>query len=177
MLFVSHAALAEIYTWTDKSGRVHYSDKQVAGAVTKNSGTFSSIGNPNFNVNALKQQIPFRQINGSMLVQGSVNGVSLLFVVDTGASLVVIPPAVAERAGISISGVRQVRLQTANGQVTAPMVRLNEMNVSQISRQGINAVVQKISRDGQTGLLGMSFLSAYKLTVDHARSMLILEAR
>jgi len=177
LFFVGQSALAEVYTWTDKSGRVHYSDKPVAGAETKNTGAFSSIGNPNYNLNALKMQVPFRQVNGAMLVQGSVNGIPMPFVVDTGASFVVIPPAIARQAGINTEGAQQVQLQTANGQVMAPMVLLSDVKVSKLSRQGINAVVQKISEDGRTGLLGMSFLSAYKVTVDRNRSILVLESR
>ncbi|MDX8408069.1 MAG: TIGR02281 family clan AA aspartic protease [Mariprofundaceae bacterium] len=177
LLFMGQSALAGIYTWTDKSGRLHYSDKPVAGSEARQSGAFSSIGNPNYNLSALKMQVPFRQVNGAMLVQGSVNGIAMPFVVDTGASFVVIPPAIAARAGINTAGAQQVKLQTANGTVMAPMVLLDDVKVSQLSRQGINAVVQKISGDGRTGLLGMSFLSAYKVTVDHDRSMLLLEPR
>lgn len=177
LFFSAQSALAGIYTWVDKTGRIHYSDKPVAGAKTKNSGSFSAINNPNYNLTGLKMQVPFQQVNGAMLVQGSVNGVAMPFVVDTGASLVVIPPAIAQSAGINTVGAQQVQLQTANGTTMAPMVRLKEVKINRLTRRNINAVVQKVSENGRIGLLGMSFLSAYKVTVDHDRSMLILEAR
>lgn len=169
---------AGVYSWTDASGRVHYSDvPATAGAKTHASGSVSSIGNPEFNLSSMKIQVPFIQTKGAMLVQGSVNGIAMQFVVDSGASLVVIPPAIAKQAGISTAGARTILLQTANGQVSAPVVRINEMKVNQLQRQSIDAAVQKVSEDGRIGLLGMSFLNAYKITVDHDNSMLILEAR
>jgi predicted aspartyl protease len=41
----------------------------------------------------------------------------------------------------------------------------------------VTAVVHAIPSVGEIGLLGMSFLSAYQMTVDQDRSMLLLEER
>ncbi|HKI60791.1 MAG TPA: TIGR02281 family clan AA aspartic protease [Mariprofundaceae bacterium] len=177
LLLTVELAEAGVYSWTDASGRVHYSDTPKTGAKIHASGSVSSIGNPAYNLSGLKMQVPFIQTNGSMLVQGTINGIEMPFVVDTGASLVVIPPDMARLAGISMVGSRNILIQTANGQVSSPLVSIGVVKVSQVQRQNIDAVIQKISDDGRTGLLGMSFLKAYKVTVDHDNNMLILEAR
>lgn len=176
-LFWATSAMAGIYSWTDADGRVHYTDRPVPGSHAHHGGGISSVENPDFNLAGFRRRIPFREQHGSMLVGGSVNGIPIRFIVDTGASLVVIPPAVAARAEIRTEGAPRVELQTANGRVRAPRIRLDELRLGPLGRRNVDAVVQRISDDGQTGLLGMSFLDAFRLTVDRDNRQLILEDR
>jgi len=139
-------------------------------------GGLSVVPNPSVNLDSLRSAVPYFQSGGSMVVAGSVNGVPLHFIVDTGASLVVIPPAIAEQAGLQAETGQMIRLQTANGQVSAPMVNVETIAVGELTRRDVTAVIQNFA-DGHTGLLGMSFLSAYKMTVDHENQLLLLEPR
>ena len=140
-------------------------------------GSLSTVTNPAFNLGKGRAQVPYRTAGSAMMVEGSVNGVAVRFIVDTGASFVVIPPAVAERAGIETVEAPRVSVQTANGLVQAPLVNISRLKIGRLSQRRVAAVVQNISSDGQMGLLGMSFLSAYKMTVDQSHSMLLLEVR
>ncbi len=176
-LALAPAASADIYTWKDADGHVHFSDRAVKGAQPHATSDISTVGNPAFNMRGMRMQVPFRIRHGAMVVQGAVNGIGMSFIVDTGASLVVIPPALAARAGIDVRDAPGVVLQTANGQVAAPRVSLDEVKVGHLRRNRIEAVVQRVSSDAGTGLLGMSFLGAYRLTVDHQRRVLLLEPR
>ena len=90
--------------------------------------------------------------------RADVNGTPLRFIVDTGASSVVLTRADAERIGFDTADLRYVvPVMTANGMARAAPVRLEEMRVGGIARTGISALV---AQEGQLfeNLLGMNFL-------------------
>jgi len=176
-IFLPLTSTAGVYSWTDAYGRVHFSDTPVQGATEHRGGTASSIHNPGYNLELNRKQIPYQSVGGNMLVNGKVNGVSIRFIVDTGASFVVIPPSIARQAKIRIESAGKVMLNTANGRVQAPLVRLKRLDVASISMRGVSAAVQDIGGDGITGLLGMNVLGKYKMTVDQQHNLLLMEKR
>jgi len=104
---------------------------------------------------------------GHFNADGLVNGARVTFLVDTGASVVILTPKDARRAGINTNMLRySAPVSTANGKTFAAPVRLNEVRVGSISIPNVRALV---SKRGQlnTSLLGMSFLSklrSYKVS-------------
>jgi clan AA aspartic protease (TIGR02281 family) len=178
ILGLPHAVQAQVYTWTDADGRVHYSDVPVGqGAKRVDMGTGNTVHNPDFNQQRLRASIPYRDIAGQMHVQGQVNGVAVDFIVDTGASLMVIPRAVAQQAGIGTEGTGSIPIQTANGLINAPLVSVGSFDLGSLHADDVSAVVHDIDASGQVGLLGMNFLGAYKMTIDHQQHMLMLEPK
>lgn len=96
--------------------------------------------------------------SGDFLVRGDVNGVPVLFVVDTGESDVVLSRADARRIGLDPDGLDyNRRYQTANGPVFGASVRLGRVALGGVAIDDVRASVT----DGglQTSLLGMSFLN------------------
>ena len=177
-LAIPSAAQAQIYTWKDASGGIHFSDTPTSSRATKvETGPTNTVHNPNFNQALMRKSVPYRDVGGQMHVEGQVDGVSVDFVVDTGASMVVIPRAVADQAGISTEGAASISIQTANGIVDAPIVKLDSFDLGSLHADGISAVVHNIDAGGQMGLLGMNFLSAYRMTIDHEHHVLLLEAK
>ncbi len=91
-------------------------------------------------------------------VDAEVNGRPVSFLVDTGASVVAIDPAVAERLGIDPDTLSySSRIQTANGVARAAPVTLDTLRIGSIERRNVRAVVTDGPGIG-TSLLGMSFL-------------------
>jgi aspartyl protease family protein len=89
-----------------------------------------------------------------------VNGVAVEFVVDTGASQIVLTRQDAERIGIDISTLRFVgSANTANGSVLTAPVRLDRVEVGQIRDQNLRAVVNGGEMD--RSLLGMTYLGLF----------------
>jgi clan AA aspartic protease (TIGR02281 family) len=177
-LAIPSAAQAQIYTWKDANGNIHYSDIPASSRATKvETGPADTVRNPNFNQALMRKSVPYRDVGGQMHVEGQVDGVSVDFVVDTGASMVVIPRTVADQAGISTEGAASISIQTANGIVDAPVVKLDSFDLGSLHVDGISAVVHNIDAGGQMGLLGMNFLSAYRMTIDHEHHVLILDAK
>jgi aspartyl protease family protein len=98
--------------------------------------------------------------NGHFTVAGSANGAPLRFLVDTGATLVVLTPSDARAAGIDPNDlVFDKAMRTANGTVPAAVTVLRELRVGRISLGDVRAAV--VAKAPQS-VLGMSFLSRLK---------------
>lgn len=96
--------------------------------------------------------------NGHFMVEASVNGQPILFMVDSGASDVTLTARDAERLGFDRAQLKFDRIyQTANGTVKGAPVRLKRVEIGPIVLDDVRASVN----DGAMGtsLLGMSFLS------------------
>jgi aspartyl protease family protein len=92
------------------------------------------------------------------LVRATVNGVELDFLIDSGASYIVLSPDAAAQAGYRASQLRFTgRASTANGDVRLAPVTLRELRIGQFSQSGVEAVVNAAPMP--VSLLGMSFLS------------------
>lgn len=97
-------------------------------------------------------------LRGHYTTFASVNGAMIRTLVDTGASYVALSAEDAQKAGIRPDGGgRMVRLSTANGIVSAPMLRLPEVKVGDLIVRDVEAVIMPRGTMG-VSLLGMSFL-------------------
>lgn len=94
---------------------------------------------------------------GEFVVAGVVNGAEVTFLIDSGASEIVLSPEDARRAGYRSPQLRFSRTaSTANGTVRLAPVTLLELRLGQLSRRGLAAVVNEAPM--AVSLLGMSFL-------------------
>jgi clan AA aspartic protease (TIGR02281 family) len=109
--------------------------------------------------------------NGHALVDVRVNGQARgRFLLDTGASTVVLAESMARRAGAQPDTNRTVRMQLADGRVvTGWPVILDMVEVGEASGRRIDAVVlPSAPAPDLEGLLGMSFLREFTVRVDAA---------
>ena len=101
------------------------------------------------------------------MVRAEINGVAGTFLVDTGASLVAVSPAFAERARLSYVKTDRVQLETANGPTSAVLATADAIELSGLSAAGVPAIVlDKVFATGIDGLLGMSFLSRFVIVME-----------
>ncbi|KFE36988.1 retropepsin-like aspartic protease family protein [Thioclava atlantica] len=111
--------------------------------------------------------------DGHYYLTADVNGTPTRFVVDTGASQVVLTQQAAERAGIATQGLAYIgQARTANGIVATAPVRIRSFDLGPIHDSGLRAVVNRGAMD--TSLLGMTYLTRFA-KVEFSRGMLILE--
>lgn len=97
--------------------------------------------------------------SGHFEADGVVNGAGVSFLVDTGASSVVLTMEAARAAGIQPEGLSFTSpVSTANGTAFAANVRLDEVRIGEIARRNVSAMVAEEGKLDQS-LLGMSFLS------------------
>lgn len=95
---------------------------------------------------------------GQFFVSGVVNGVSIRFLVDTGASGIALTRHDAERLGLDPDRLDySSRFSTANGSVRAAPITINALQIGPLDARAIAAWVNE--GDLEDSLLGMNFLS------------------
>ncbi|GAA6175187.1 retropepsin-like aspartic protease family protein [Sulfitobacter pacificus] len=115
---------------------------------------------PQFSVAGSDQIIVPRARDGHYYLTADVNGANLRFVVDTGASDMVLTQKDAKRAGINPESLAYLgRANTANGEVRTAFVRLDQVQLGGIIDTDVAAVVN----EGQMeqSLLGMGYLQRW----------------
>jgi aspartyl protease family protein len=95
------------------------------------------------------------------------------FLVDTGATLCVLSPAMARR--LDLVGIHEVELRTANGTVRAPLVRLRQIEVGEARARDLEAVVHEAVSAPLDGVLGLNFLNRFHYAIDPQRRVLRLQ--
>ncbi len=101
---------------------------------------------------------------GHYLAQGSINGASMRFLVDTGATFISLGAADAKRAHIDpLKGIPGISM-TANGPARVWKVKLSSVKLGGISLSDVDATVHE--KDMPVVLLGMSFLNRMDIRRD-----------
>jgi aspartyl protease family protein len=105
-----------------------------------------------------------RNIVGMYTTVGSINGQTVSFLVDTGATRVAINAAEARRLGIDYRVVgTPVGVTTASGVERAWGVNLNTVKVGELELRNVGAVVLEGEQPAKA-LLGMSYLGRLEMT-------------
>ena len=102
---------------------------------------------------------------GHYMADGTVNGVPTRFLVDTGATLVILSSNEATRLGVAYRQAPQAMARTANGAVSYRIVKLDRIKVGDVELNNVEAGVMEGGYDGPA-LLGMSFLSRTEVSRD-----------
>ena len=100
-----------------------------------------------------------RDRSGHYITQGQINGTTVNFLVDTGATDVAIPEQIARQLGLQFGP--QVAVMTAAGPVRAWRTRLDRVAVGSVSLDNVRATITRAPMDEI--LLGMSFLQHFTL--------------
>ncbi|HTW36096.1 MAG TPA: aspartyl protease family protein [Rhizomicrobium sp.] len=132
---------------------------------------------------AKRARVPFIETDPLPLVEARVNGKPGLFLIDTGAAEIVLDPDFANGAGIeTVSG----GTGTFAGGRTAPITyaRILKFSLGRLDVASVPAIL--VSTQGFSGaaggrpvagVIGTSFLSRFRSTIDYPGSALILEPR
>jgi len=113
-----------------------------------------------------------RAPDGHYYLTAQVEGTPVRFVVDTGATQIVLSRNDAKRAGIDTGAlVYTGRARTANGTVRTAPVRLGRLAIGPIEDRDVRAVVNEGAMDGS--LLGMEYLRRFS-SVEIAEGRLVL---
>ncbi|MEI8323964.1 MAG: retropepsin-like aspartic protease [Betaproteobacteria bacterium] len=101
---------------------------------------------------------------GHFLSQGMINGRTVQFMVDTGASLVTLSVAEAERVGLNYRAGQAARMNTANGVAQGWRMKLNTLRLGDVEVFDVEAMVSPLAMPYV--LLGNSFLSRFQMQRD-----------
>lgn len=116
--------------------------------------------NPNSNPDSVifeeRVEVPLaRNRQGHYVVNGTINGDQVTFLLDTGATDVVVPEVTAQRLGLAYG--RAGRAMTANGAITIYQTMIEELRIGEIRLYNIDASINPQMGSGAI-LLGMSAL-------------------
>lgn len=109
---------------------------------------------------------------GHFITLGQINGRTVQFLVDTGATSVSIPASVAESAGIDYRKGQRGFTQTANGVAAAYKIVFDSVTVGDVTVYQVDGIVME-GKGMEVALLGMSFLNRMEMKRDGAQMTLV----
>jgi aspartyl protease family protein len=107
---------------------------------------------------------------GHFITNGSINGKSVRFMVDTGATTVAMSQADAERIGLNYRNGQTAYVRTANGQVSVHRVTLSSVRINGVQVYDVDATVLPSQMDFV--LLGNSYLTRFQMKRENDRMTL-----
>ncbi len=187
-----------LYRWRDEEGVIHITDVppptgpyeavgEKKGNEEERSTPEKSVPQPGGEETAPSETpkkfsdavyIPLRQAGNHYLVQMGINGQAQgYFLLDTGASMTVIGPQIAEKAGIVLDeSLPILPLKTASGLIFPSVAHVEKFTLGNLILSGGDVVVHDIHfGKGVSGLLGMDLLSDYLVTLDTQKATLVLK--
>jgi aspartyl protease family protein len=96
--------------------------------------------------------------DGHFWANASINGTTVRFLIDSGATVTSLSADTARRAGVRPSGGSPTLVDTANGMVQAQRGRIERLRIGEIERRDV--AVHIAEAFGDTDVLGMNFLSS-----------------
>jgi clan AA aspartic protease (TIGR02281 family) len=191
----SPAAQAEIYQWTDASGRLHFSQDLSQVPAAKREQAIQAASAPKARdplqvyssggggAAAPAPRAASRRSGGTMRIpfkrQGTLMRVDVLlndrvkapFLIDTGASDVSMPAWVARELGLDLESARTHYYRTANGVVQNRVVMLDSVDLGGARVENVPA---SISKSMSIGLLGLSYFNHFEYQIDPAAGIVTL---
>jgi len=191
---------AELYRWTDAQGRMHVTmhldevpPAHRPAAVAKEMADRSAparvqsfaappggaasyaprAGGGSASDDAQRvYHVRVARASSGMIVKVRINDrVTAPFLIDTGASDVLLPKHVADELGIQPGPDMRTQLyQTANGVVSAPVLTLDSVEVGGARVEDVPASIGNMS----VGLLGLSFFNHFTYRIDAAAGIVTL---
>lgn len=115
------------------------------------------LGLPEQVVEGGETRIPLSR-DGHFWIEAQVNGDTVPFLVDTGATLTAVSSQTAARIGVEARpGGIPVMLNTANGTISAEIATIDELRFGNVVARGLDAVIAPGL--GNTNVIGMNLLS------------------
>ncbi len=166
---VAPLSAAEYYRWIDQNGVVHFTDNlhnipEKQRPTANRIQTKENPRSPESEKPAVvgKASVPIEKHGQVVVIEATLNGkTSAKFVVDTGASYTMTMP-----------------FQTANGLIQAPLTNLDSVAVGGMEIKNLTAAVHDAVPDPNvSGLLGLNFLSNFRMDIDTQKGVLHLEKK
>ncbi|HKY07395.1 MAG TPA: retroviral-like aspartic protease family protein [Candidatus Binatia bacterium] len=187
LLLLLPLGAAEYYRWTDEKGVTHITDNlhnvppKFRGKVNRVATPENPrVAEPESKPAPRKASIPIERHGQVVVIQATLNNKRpAKFVVDTGASYTLISNALARELALDVGpSAKTLPFQTANGVINAPVTSLESIAVGGMEIRDLATAVHDAVPDPQVaGLLGLNFLSNFRMDIDTQRGVLHLERK
>ena len=186
-------AAAQLYTWTDENGVVHYTADAWSmpaqfrpehlpalppPAPAPSGDPWAAWGRPPAPAPVLGSVVEF--VPGDpIVVSARLNGVPVALLLDTGADRTLISPAAVARAGYAslITGDDSIRIVGVTGVALASQVTVPLLDVAGTRLGPLSLIVHDAGLGTLDGLLGRDILDAFTVTIDSAAGRATLTPR
>ena len=192
LLALAGPAAAQVYSWTDERGVVHYTadpasvppayrtpDMPTASeaVATERRGGWETWGVPQ-PVKAAGTIVQFSP-GEPIVVTASLNGIQLALLLDTGADRTLVTPAAMLRAGYGtlVAQASAVAIIGVTGAANATQVTVPSLDVAGSRVGPLSLLVHDAGLSGIDGLLGRDVLDAFTVTIDSAAGRATLTPR
>ena len=195
LLLAAAPASAQLYTWTDDRGVVHYTADPYtippqfrpadipatpapATPVPASSDPWSAWGKPTVTAPPAGAVVQFSP-GAPIVVSARLNGVPLSLLLDTGADRTLISPSAIARAGYGreAAPAGEIRILGVTGTSTATMVTVPLLDVAGARIGPLPLIVHDAGLGTLDGLLGRDVLDAFTVTIDAAAGRATLTPR
>lgn len=96
------------------------------------------------------------------------------FIIDTGATYTSISRQMADHLGLDLENCEKVLITTANGRIEVPKITIETLNVNGLEAHNVEATVIPVRHGSSfSGLLGLSFIRQFVVTIDPQAGHLI----
>ncbi len=189
LVLVPRSQAEDFFRWIDHNGVVHFTDNihnipeaRRATAVRIKGQEPPRVAAPSKvpPATVAKASIPFEKRGQVVVVEVMLNNsVPVRLVVDTGATYTMISAATAKELSIDPQRApRTMPFQTANGVIQAPLANLESVIVGGMEIKNLTAAIHDAVPSAQVaGLLGLNFLSNFRLDIDTDKGILHLEKK
>jgi aspartyl protease family protein len=117
-----------------------------------------------------EETFPVSRQRGAITLPVVINGVRSVMILDTGATFVALKKTLAQKAAVAVDQDSSVRLHTANGIADGKLGRASTIQLRSLQAKDVPVVIQDDAKatfgNGVDGLLGLSFLSRFKVTIE-----------
>jgi len=118
---------------------------------------YKNASPPEYSVKGGLLSIPVDS-SGHFRIKGSINGQEIIFLIDTGATIVGIPQNIAK--DLQLPSLYPITMKTAAGDVSGSLTRLNQLQFGNFTLNNVKAAIVADTAS-QEVLLGMNVLSDF----------------
>lgn len=179
-------AATEFYRWVDDKGIVHFTDnlhnipENRRGTAKRIQGSADASSLPVAPMPPTKASVPFEKHGSVVIVRATLNGKApVKLILDTGASYTMISSGIAKQLDIDTTqNTRTMPFQTANGMIQASLINLESISVAGLELKNLTAAVHDALPDPEVaGLLGLNFLTNFRMDIDTEKGIVYLEKK
>ena len=195
LVALAYPAGAEMYRWVDEKGTVHFTDdlstiperyrpdaetrkgpRETPPSGARGKSTASPLSQPPPKTSEPQGfEVPLSRRNQIMFVEVLLNGrVKRNFIVDSGASYILIDRGTAKDLGITIDEYTPfIPVTTVSDIILTPLVTLKSVQVGGAEVENVDALIYTMPTEKE-GLLGNSFLGKFRMVLDSVNAKMTL---
>ena len=102
----------------------------------------------------------YRDLDSHFRIEGSINGVPVTFLIDTGATSIAVSEQIARRA--NLTRLSEINTETANGNAISYFTTITTLQFNKIELHNLSAIIVP-GMDSGVALLGMNVLKQFTI--------------